>query len=107
MPVYDYLCASCGPFSGRRPMAEAGLPLACPDCAAPAPRMVTAPQLNLMSATRRGIDSRNEKSAHAPEVVHKPKHHESGHCGHGAGHAHGAHSHAAAHPPSRPWMIGH
>jgi hypothetical protein len=27
MPVYDYLCAKCGPFTDMRPMVESDLPL--------------------------------------------------------------------------------
>ena len=32
MPVYDYLCARCGPFTEMRPMAECDLPHKCPEC---------------------------------------------------------------------------
>jgi putative FmdB family regulatory protein len=30
MPVYDYDCTRCGPFTELRPMAECEAPLACP-----------------------------------------------------------------------------
>lgn len=111
MPLYDYLCRNCGPFSARMPMAQAKAPAACPDCAASAPRIVSAPQLNLMSTTRRRIDARNEKSAHAPQVAHRPAHGDGGSCGHHAHAGAGGHSHSHAkghsHAPARPWMIGH
>jgi len=45
MPTYDYECADCGPFSEIRPLAEFDRPQPCPDCAAPAPRLLTAPAL--------------------------------------------------------------
>ncbi|MGA8649835.1 MAG: FmdB family zinc ribbon protein [Xanthobacteraceae bacterium] len=46
MPVYDYLCTRCGPFTEMRPMAEAGLPHKCPTCRKTAPRaFLTAPYL--------------------------------------------------------------
>jgi putative FmdB family regulatory protein len=45
MPSYDYECADCGPFTEARPMAEFDLPQPCPDCAQPAPRLLTAPAL--------------------------------------------------------------
>jgi putative FmdB family regulatory protein len=45
MPNYDYECADCGPFSAARPMAEFDWPQPCPDCALPAPRLLTAPAL--------------------------------------------------------------
>ena len=38
MPVYDYLCGRCGPFTEMRPMAECDLPHKCPQCAKKAPR---------------------------------------------------------------------
>jgi len=44
MPVYDYLCGRCGPFTEMRPMAEADLPHKCPTCRKKAPRaFLTAP----------------------------------------------------------------
>lgn len=46
MPTYDYGCASCGPFSETRPMAEFAQPQVCPRCGDLAPRIVvTAPAL--------------------------------------------------------------
>src|SRR5580704_1521945 len=38
MPVYDYLCDRCGPFTEMKPMAEADLPHKCPTCRKKAPR---------------------------------------------------------------------
>ena len=32
MPVYDYLCEACGPFSEMRPMVECEKPSECPHC---------------------------------------------------------------------------
>lgn len=109
MPVYDYLCDTCGPFTGRAPMSQASAPMDCPACAQSARRIVLAPQLNLMSPTRRMIDRRNEKSAHAPATVHRRAGgDECGHQGHqGHKHEHGAQGHKHAHAPNRPWMIGH
>jgi putative FmdB family regulatory protein len=46
MPTYDYECADCGPFTEVRPMAEFDRPQPCPDCAQPAPRLLTAPALS-------------------------------------------------------------
>jgi putative FmdB family regulatory protein len=45
MPTYDYECADCGPFIEIRPMVEFDRPFPCPDCAQPAPRLLTAPAL--------------------------------------------------------------
>ena len=45
MPTYEYECADCGPFTEVHPMAEFDRPQPCPDCATPAPRLLTAPAL--------------------------------------------------------------
>jgi len=46
MPTYDYSCATCGPFSEVRPMAEFAEPQPCPACGDSAPRAVlSAPAL--------------------------------------------------------------
>ena len=105
MPVYDYLCGSCGRFEQRRPIAESKELAACPDCHILAPRVLTAPQLNLMSNANRIAETRNEKSAHAPEVVHRAEsptaHAHDDHSGGKPSHKH------KPHKPSRPWMLGH
>ena len=44
MPVYDYECESCGPFTFMRPMAQCDRPARCPQCGGKAPRaFLTAP----------------------------------------------------------------
>jgi putative FmdB family regulatory protein len=44
MPVYDYLCDRCGPFTETKPMAESDLRQKCPTCRRKAPRaFLTAP----------------------------------------------------------------
>lgn len=46
MPAYEYCCATCGPFTEIRPMAEYALPAPCPGCGAGAPRqLISAPNL--------------------------------------------------------------
>ena len=109
MPVYDYICADCGPFEGRRPMSESAEPGLCPECRASAPRVISAPRLNLMSAHNRYAETRNEKSAHEPDVVHSlaPG---VGTIGHGHGHVHTAacrHHAPNSQAGKRPWMLGH
>ncbi|MDQ2963647.1 MAG: zinc ribbon domain-containing protein [Pseudomonadota bacterium] len=103
MPIYDYYCAACGSFEQRRPMKESGEPAACPVCHALSARVLTAPSLNLMKGSDRKAEERNEKSAHAPDVVHRlgpeasdrrhPAHHRS--------------RDYKPHKPTRPWMVGH
>jgi putative FmdB family regulatory protein len=50
MPVYEYLCKNCGPFTQIRAMSDYELPCDCPNCAASAPRvMLTAPYCSTVS----------------------------------------------------------
>lgn len=70
MPVYEYLCSFCGPFTVMRPMAESALPSDCPECGASAPRvLLTAPHISGLSAARRRAHAANERSAHAPRTA--------------------------------------
>jgi putative FmdB family regulatory protein len=102
MPVYDYDCTRCGPFTALRPMAESALPLACPDCGAEAPRVILgAPHLALMSSARRTASATNERSAHAPE---HSRHTHSATCGCGKGNKAGGLQMVTG---QRPWMISH
>ena len=49
MPVYEYLCNDCGPFTDMRPMAECDAPQDCPRCEIEAPRVIlTAPNFFCM-----------------------------------------------------------
>lgn len=46
MPLYEYECAHCGPFSDFRPMADYALPAICPNCSAEAPRaLISVPAM--------------------------------------------------------------
>ena len=103
MPTYDYLCDTCGAFERRRPMAESSELATCPICHASASRMLTAPRLNLMSSANRNAEARNEKSAHAPEVVQTLQ---SGQREIPEVAKHRNHQHNPR-PPTRPWMMGH
>jgi putative FmdB family regulatory protein len=42
MPLYEYVCDTCGPFAAMRPLAEFNAPCECPDCGAAAPRNLLA-----------------------------------------------------------------
>ncbi len=46
MPMYDYCCDDCGTFRLLRPMAESQWRQPCPDCGAPAERLLCAPFLS-------------------------------------------------------------
>lgn len=97
MPLYEFLCASCGPFEQRRVMSQAGEPVPCPDCAVPAPQVISAPNLRHTTPLQRMMLNRNEAGAE-PHVAKHPSGEE-----HAAPHK-AKHEHHRKH---RPWMLGH
>jgi putative FmdB family regulatory protein len=112
MPVYDYLCPRCGPFTEMRPMAECDLPHECPQCGGQAPRaFLTAPHFATMSAERRSAHAANERSASAPRLLSEVKSSHGAGCGCCAGKSPRARTRGKdgtkGFPRSRPWMISH
>jgi putative FmdB family regulatory protein len=64
MPVYEYLCEGCGPFTLMRSMSEYELPADCPLCQTSAPRvMLTAPYCSTVSPQTRIAQVANERGA--------------------------------------------
>ena len=108
MPVYEYLCADCGPFIAIRPMAEFEQPQPCEQCGGAAPRaLLTAPAMSGLDAGRRHAGAVNERSAHAPK---RGKRHPAscGCCSGGGRKKLSAEAVTAkSFPTQRPWMIGH
>lgn len=116
MPFYDYDCPDCGTFSAFRSLTDRNLPASCPQCHAEATRVISAPNLSLMSAPRRQAFARNEKSQHEPGV--KTRHRCGSGCGCGSG-SNGtkkstrtvdlgkAGKFEASRKQKRPWMLGH
>jgi putative FmdB family regulatory protein len=112
MPVYDYLCAQCGPFTDMRPMADCDQPNDCPKCGKQAPRaFLTAPYFAAMSAERRLAHATNERSASSPQVLSKVKNAHGASCNCCGGKplrpSKRAGNGAKSFPTSRPWMISH
>jgi putative FmdB family regulatory protein len=68
MPLYEFNCPECGPFSELRTIAQRNLPIQCPECSRKAARQVTSPNLALMAPNLRQAHARNEKSQHEPTV---------------------------------------
>lgn len=106
MPIYEYDCEECGPFTKMRNFDHSSEPANCPECGASSPRIFSIINLRSMHPENRTAWEHNERSAHAPHV-----------CGAGC-------SHAKPKPPaktpggkpalqssakqnSRPWMLGH
>lgn len=69
MPIYEFLCATCGPFEQHRSLKEAGAPMACPTCLVVAQRIYSTTGLIL---TSRALRRRLEQSAE-PKIVTRPK----------------------------------
>src|SRR3979411_1398563 len=68
MPVYEYLCNDCGPFTDMRPLAEYDAPQDCPQCERESPRgILTAPAFFCMPSDKRKAPATNERSSHAPQ----------------------------------------
>jgi putative FmdB family regulatory protein len=112
MPVYDYLCGRCGPFTEMRPMAESDRPHDCPSCGKAAPRaFLNAPYCAAMSAERRFAHATNERSADAPQRLSDLKNAHGAGCGCCSGKSlrksRRARNGAKSFPASRPWMISH
>ncbi|GJE02744.1 FmdB family zinc ribbon protein [Methylobacterium isbiliense] len=104
MPVYDYACQTCGPFTVLRPMAQFRDPHDCPDCGEACERaFLTAPRLSGMDAATKTAHATNERSRHAPRRSHGAG------CGCCAPKAKAAAAPATAKsfPAARPWMISH
>ncbi len=116
MPVYDYMCDRCGPFTDMRPMAECELPHACPRCGEDAPRaFLSVPYLAAMSSERRLAYATNERSAASPMTLSGLKKH-GGSCSCCSGLSPRGKKKAPVNteqpaakgfPGKRPWMISH
>lgn len=115
MPVYEYMCESCGPFTMMRPMADYEKPCACPDCEEISPRvMLTAPRFSTLSAGLRLAHATNERSADKPNTLSGLKSQHGSGCSCCTGMSNKKKSRTAkgkngakSFPSARPWMISH
>ncbi len=71
MPVYEFLCADCGPFEQRREMEKTGEPMECPVCGRIATRIYSSVQFSSLSRTQRELGLRSERGSE-PRVVSGP-----------------------------------
>jgi putative FmdB family regulatory protein len=115
MPVYEYLCNDCGPFTEIRPMAECDLPQDCPRCETSSPRVIlTAPNFFCMPSDKRRAHATNERSTHAPKTLAQYKASHGPGCGCCSGSSKKparlmtkTKGGAKSFPTARPWMISH
>ena len=68
MPNYEYECLTCGPFTRFRAISERDEPVDCDECGGMGMRVMSTPNLSMMSPLRRMAAARNEQSQHAPRV---------------------------------------
>ena len=71
MPIYEFECTTHGTFELTRPMAQVREPAECPECGAPAKRLLSAPNLATGSAIGRRAAAVNERSQHEPRIVQR------------------------------------
>lgn len=117
MPIYEYQCASCGPFVELRPMALSSEPCECNDCGEMSERVIlSAPHMAGMDTARRQAFQTNERSAHEPhlstksERLDKSSHAPGCSCcrsKQGKSSASQLSDGSKIFPTRRPWMISH
>ena len=106
MPYYEYDCDKHGIFSKFASINDRNKEVTCSSCGQIVKRVISSPNLALMSERNRAAWARNEKSAHEPRRSVKSS------CSHqkvdsstcsSANHSTIQHDR----PNQRPWMIGH
>lgn len=67
MPIYDYACDACGPFTAMRPMAQFRDPCTCPECGTAVARaFLSAPAIVVGNANGRVARAVTSPSATDP-----------------------------------------
>jgi putative FmdB family regulatory protein len=109
MPLYEYECRKHGTFEQIASIAACREPGACPECAAPAARVLSVPHFSSMARSEIIARDRNERSRHEPRVSSTP-----GSCSHAGPCNHGSRGKAKAKPGQlqaykgkRPWVMEH
>ena len=119
MPLYDYKCAQHGVFHELATVADFDKPCACPQCGAPAPRVILLPpEFLAMAKDRRQAFETNERARHEPVFSNKQIREEISQDKHAPGcgcHQQNKRSSKLFYtangdkmfPSMRPWMISH
>jgi putative FmdB family regulatory protein len=97
MPLYAFLCETCGQFDLWRSFAEMSHPIACPTCKSDAKRVYTPPGLAKIPTPLTHALDRAHKSAYEPAVIKRQR-------STGEERPPAAPTH---HHHGRPWQIGH
>jgi len=106
MPLYEYQCPKCETeFSELQSLEEYSPLRVCPDCNAPSPRKISAPQLQILKHNERIARERNERAIFEPKKF--TRQHQCNHKD--CNHEHEEHSKGVLQQireGSRPWMLG-
>ena len=114
MPLYEYECGECGVFTAFKKLSEYRETALCDECGCVGMRIISMPQLAILSKGQRTAHERNEKSAHEPGVRRRSS------CGCTGSHTcKTGNSESSQDKPAstkyqmqtkktaRPWMLGH
>jgi len=78
MPIYEYECPKCEvEFHEILTLAEYSPLRVCPECNAPSPRKLSAPQLQILKKNERIVRERNERAIYEP--IRVTRQHECNH----------------------------
>lgn len=70
MPLYEYKCPKCeNEFHEFLSLEQYSPLLVCPECNAPSPRKLSAPQLQTLKNNKRTVIERNERAVYEPLKV--------------------------------------
>ncbi|SRR5712691_42491 len=97
MPIYEFVCATCGLFECWRSVDECSQPMLCPTCKTIARRAYSVPGLVRTPPALAKALQRAEKSAYEPEAVRRPR---------PAGEEAAVPTHRYQ-QHGRPWQLGH
>jgi putative FmdB family regulatory protein len=107
MPLYEYKCPDCAnEFDELLSLQEYSPLRVCPKCNAPSPRLITAPQLQILLKSERIARERNEKAVFDPKRFTRKHECSDSSCKH----EHKAEKNKGVYQQisagSRPWMLG-
>jgi len=106
MPLYNYQCSECECEFDVHLSLEKYTPLwVCPECNAPSPRKISAPNVSILNNNQRIARQRNERAVYEPlkisrqhQCCHDSSMHRHGEQGKG--------SYVQIREGTRPWMLG-
>lgn len=102
MPMYEYQCDECGPFTEILSLQNYTPRCLCPNCGEQAKRVISAPNFPTLPRATRIAHERNERAAHEPKHARKETTKRGHQCTASCNHKKGLQK-----GNNRPWMLGH